>query len=165
MLLNHGAEFPAELGVTVSECCMDLSIHVFASSCSVEPVQGLLQFAVGIGTLTQEMGWIPPFRPRFGEVGADGTGASANLIGQRVSLLNRPTFAYLKHLLLQFESQLVHIQIPITLNSHSPPHLPLSGRLGQLGGWAVRAVGQLDSWAVRAVRAVGAVGQSQRLTA
>jgi hypothetical protein len=71
VLLDHAAEHLAyTLGTRHERAGLRLA-EIITSDGGVEPMEGLLQFAIGVGQFAEKMSGVPSLGPRFSNVGAD----------------------------------------------------------------------------------------------
>ena len=131
-LLDHLPELTANRLAASEEVGVSVCGNIAVGLCPSDPMLGFLQFTIGVGQLRHKVRRITLLGPAFGDIAADRSGRSPNLIGQRVHFFSGKFLRFEKDLVVEFTSFLIDPQVfePIDLVAHDsddPCYPPITG--------------------------------------
>src|SRR5437870_5032905 len=109
-MMSHGYKLRDDGVVLLVKLFTELTIEIAALDCELNPHLCFGSLAFRIAELTDECRLILALAPGLGQIGANGARRSTDLIGQRISFLDRKRLAGLKELHSGLESALVNVQ-------------------------------------------------------
>src|SRR3972149_3054220 len=113
---HHAAEQAADLRAFPHQIISLAPSQITTVGCRIEPVPCFLLFSIGVGEFAHEMLLVASLRPRLGDLCADRSRRSANLIGQRIHLLPGKVLRQSKYLRRQLSRLLIDQEIAETLS-------------------------------------------------